>query len=701
MVRNYQRQSDAPLYDRQLAPGITMPNLHQSDAPEKMAQGISQDASKMASELNTTAEKLYNNRFESAARQMIQDVYMKNPANPEALRTDFNAAFEGLTKDASPLMVDELRAKFDILTTPHVTKATENKIRINTDQLKETGLNVLNQAVNSLGHDAASMFSSNSQVAFDASRSAQLQLLTIERNADQKDEMGNPLFTAAQRFKLKDDARRSFTLGGFTGWFDEQPDKITAMKKIMSGEMKLPFYDEHGEVSSEINPLKEMNMADFHKLQVHMSRGIEEQKKQREQQVDLSRVQEAKSGGRQLDPGNEKDREALDYDYDILVAPTLNDPGLSTAQKAQINIDYINKYGLVPKSLKGMVRTNVRNGTPDQQAYASQIIAGVADGHYMALNEIPSPDQTYALHLADAVKNGLTPKEAVERLEHQFNPANEAIIKKRKIDLGKLKESNRYNPQEELKKIFASDTGWFDKINPSEVPNINESMIVSFGEIFDQDYLFTGDAVAALNSATLRMKQISGVTKVNGSTQLVMYPPEKYYSLPNIPDKWIREQLIEKAKKYSHDTLDENIFFANDQLTAAEAASNIPSYNIVIKNNKGSFELLKTENGQSVRFYPNRKPVIEKYNKEMKEAEKRKVDFVELKKAGIEAALERGDTDITSLSYMPGVDPEVIDSKTSAEIRKKVNKGLVKAKEIEKKLNKNKPKGTDVLPSIE
>jgi len=179
MVRQYQRQYGEP-YQRQYDQGITLPNMPQSAAPERMAQGIANDAAKMASELDATAEKLYNNRFESAARQMVQEVYMKHPSNPEALRNEFNAAFEGLTKDASPFMVDELRAKFDILTTGYITKAAETKIKLNTDALKETGLTVMNQALNSIEHSAADMLSPNSQVAYDASRRMQYDLLKYE-----------------------------------------------------------------------------------------------------------------------------------------------------------------------------------------------------------------------------------------------------------------------------------------------------------------------------------------------------------------------------------------------------------------------------------------------------------------------------------------------------------------------------------------
>lgn len=697
MVRQYQRQYGEP-YQRQYDQGITLPNMPQSAAPERMAQGIANDAAKMASELDATAEKLYNNRFESAARQMVQEVYMKHPSNPEALRNEFNAAFEGLTKDASPFMVDELRAKFDILTTGYITKAAETKIKLNTDALKETGLTVMNQALNSIEHSAADMLSPNSQVAYDASRRMQYDLLKYEDMLNQKDELGNPLYSAEQRVKYREQAKQNIMLSGLKRWADEQPDKAAALEQIKSGQKKFTFYDANGEVSDIIDPTKEMSVHDFDKLVGHIAQGIGSQLKQVQKQQGIERVGSVLNGDLFFDPKDTQDKKSVNDYYAEVIQPQLDSPELTPNQKAQMNAEYVLKTGVMPSQLESFIRTHVRYGDPEQRAYTAEIVSEIANSNPLIL-KLKDPDISYAVQFSDLVQNGATPEHAVEILDQQFAPDQKEIRSKRETEFKALGIDPRVEISEMYTSKFLGVRGRRKEL--TEIPNISDTMLTEYRSIFEQEYLLSGDENIARERTKQRVNKVFGLSEVTGTSRIVMYPPEKFYEVDGVNNSWIREQMLSTAKTFSPDVADEDVFIANDPLTAQEAKTNTPSYPVMIRGQNGFEYLRDQETGDIVRFLPDRKPVIDRKNMELRESQQRQADLKSARERAIEMLVEQRSEDIATIGYLPTIDSSLIDSKALASINAAIEKGMIKAHVAGKKGLVPEVPGIETLPSID
>lgn len=645
MVRQYQRQY-GEIYRRQYDQGVSLPRLPQSAAPERMAQGISRDAQRMAEELDATAERLYYNRFESAARQMVQEVYMKNPANPEALRNEFNAAFEGLTKDASPFMVDELRAKFDILTTGHITKATDTKIRINADQLKETGLAIINQSLNSIDHSAADMLSSNSQVAFDASRRAQYDFLTLETQLNETDELGRPIFSPEQKVRYRDQARQNMMQLGLQRWFDEQPDKAAAMDEITSGRKKFSFYDASGEIAETIDPTKDMDVHTFDKLINHLERGVVAQQQEIKKQQAISNIESSLNGDMIVDYKNKKEMAAVDNYYREKVEPLLENA--SPEERAAAITEFAGQFKVLPTSIRAMLRTTGKSGTVEQQAFAGDLINRIAETTPDALDSIPDTEQRYAIMVGDSIRNGLSPEEAVQRAKTQVDPFNEKITQERKKELTNIKKT--YNPETRITSILDQSSWWYGGANSPELEgeevvlekdgitrkvNLSDQAIADYQDIFETEYLYTGDEEIAKKSAASIFQRTYGVTGVNGGQRIVRYPPEKYYAVKGLDNSWMREQLISEVKSLPQykDATQDDVILVPDSITARESSQGKPSYVINVKQPDGSYDVVRDEDGDILRMSFDPSSYVQKRNQQIKENENIKVAQSPQKKA--------------------------------------------------------------------
>jgi len=637
MVRQYQRQYGEP-YQRQYTQGITLPQLPQTDAPERMAQGIAQDAAKMAQELNSSAEKLYNNRFESAARQMVQEVYMKNPANPEALKTEFEAAFKGLTKDASPFMVDELRAKFDILTTPHITRATDAKIRLNTDALKESSLTLLNQSMKSLEQSAADMLNSNSEVAFQASRQVQYDMLTIEGQLNQNDELGSPLYPADFRVNFRDKVRSNMARIGLQRWFDEQPDKALALKQIKTGQKKFNFYDANGEISEVIDPTKEMSVHDFDKLLNRLERDVASQREASIRQQGISNLESSLNGDMVVDYKNQKQMALVDSYYQEKIEPII--ANASPEEKIAAITEFAGQFKVLPTSIRSMLRTTGKSGTVEQQAFAGDLINRIAETTPDALDSIPDTEQRYSIMIGDSLRNGLSPEEAVQRAKTQVDPFNDKIIKERKSALTNIKKT--YNPESRIINILDQSSWWVGGVNRPDLEteevvlekdgitrkvSLSNQAIADYQDIFDTEYLYTGDEEIAKKSAASIFQRTYGVTSVNGGQKVVRYPPEKYYAVKGLDNSWMREQLLSEVRSIPQykDARDEDVILVPDSETARESSQGRPSYVVNVKQPDGSFDVVRNEDGALQRFTFDPSSYIEKHNQKIQEEMKEKV----------------------------------------------------------------------------
>ncbi len=76
-----------------------------------------------------------------------------------------------------------------------------------------------------------------------------------------------------------------------------------------------------------------------------------------------------------------------------------------------------------------------------------------------------------------------------------------------------------------------------------------------------------------LKSAAQIFQRTYGVTRVTGEPRVIKYPPEKYYSVPGVPNEWMGEQALNEIRKLLgyNETRKEDLFIVPDTITARQA----------------------------------------------------------------------------------------------------------------------------------
>lgn len=611
---------EVPSYERHTSGKLQVPTVNPSLGKARLYEQISNSAEKMAGQLQDVSEKLYLTSFENTARKNILDIYNQNKTDPEQLKVQYNAAFDGLTKDASPLIKAELQARYEMLSAPYISHATESLTRLNNDKLKEQSLTLMNESINGLEHNASFMLSNNPETAFQASRAAQLQMSTLDKMLSQTDSDGMPLFSAEQRVKYRENAQQDMMKLGLRRWFDEQPNKIAAMEQIVKGDKKFKFYDPQGNQMQEINPLDEMDMRSFMQLNDYMDNEIKQQISLEKKQKDIVDVQKYLSGDLLVDPKDKSATKALDVYFDEVEAPKM--AGMDPVSRANAITEYVSKVGVMPSSIKGLIRSTTRNGSVEQQAFAADIIGRLAESQPFSLDDMPEKDLSYGIMVSDSIRSGLTAEEAVDKAQKQFDPLKEDIIKSRKEDLSKEK----YNAESRIKDLMDDSYffSFFSKPSLEKTPDLSRQAITEYQDIYRQEYLITGDKEAAKKSAGEIFKRTYGVSEISGKSRVVKYPPEKYYNVKGLPNGWMREQLIEDVHSFDSykDTKPEDIVLTPDTITAREATSGAPSYIVMIKQKDGTFSPLMDNDRNIGRVTFNPQKYIERVNQGLDEQKK-------------------------------------------------------------------------------
>ena len=605
--------------------GVQPARLNQSNAPEQMMQQVENSAIKTAGELYKTADDIYKMDFDIASRRMISDIYSKNPNDPEKLRQEFDEAQKGLLKDASPMQAMELQAKFEYMTMQHLASATQNKLKINNDQLKEKSLERLNFIQNSLEHSALGMLSNDPAIQAASSKSAQADFLSMQETLNSKDSNGNPFFSADQRVSAMVNMRQKMMLYAANEQLKNADDPELAYQQIINGEKKLEFKDPDNNVQASLSIKDDLSVGDLWRLQKTKDQLIKEKKAAVDEQEDANRIRGSLAGsGYIIDPTSKRDADGLNQVFVNEFLPTISN--LPPMEQGKATVDFVSKAGVIPSALKGTLATTVRGGSPDQKLYASAVLSGIARQKPQAIEDFSKENVSYAFALNNMVSEGIDLESAIERLDNTFDPRNSELIKKRKNDFEIIKRD--LNPKSKIQNIFKDElTDFFETSRISVVPDTSDRLIARFNSIYEDEYVMSGDEDIALQRTSQRLKAQYGISTVGGghNTRIMKYPPNKFYQLDGIDTKdWLKRDFEDLRDRFLPDTNTSDIYIVDDEQTASEARDERPTYPVIYKNKNGALVPLMNEEGQQVRFAPNVQREINRHNKELEEWNRQK-----------------------------------------------------------------------------
>lgn len=602
------------IYNRRFG-GLDIPALSQSTASEQFSKNVEAASLRTAAELEKNAEDIYQMDFKISAHRLISDIFSKNPNDPDALRQEFDEAQKGLLKDASPEQALRLQAGFEMLAMPHMAKATQNRINIQNNEVREKSLTALQQIQMDLEHRAADMLNNNAMVADEASRAAQYNFLSLEEELGRTDSQGNPLYTPDQKVKIRNNLRQNSMYYGVQRYISESENPAAAWREISEGKKKFRFYDENGNVSLELDPRNDMDLNTYIKLERFAESRAKEIARNVKENEDEQRIRDSLAGsGYVIDPNDPADKKGLNAVFIKDFLPTIQ--GHPPALQAQETIQWVEHAGAVPSALKSRLSATIVNGTPQQQEYAAYVVNGIASKRPQALAGFSDKDITYANSLYSMVSDGIPVEQAIERLERTFDPRQADLVSKRKKEAEEALKIKK--PAFIIGSALKKESGnWF--FDPSITPeqDVSDRLVTRFNRAFKEEYILTGNADLAEKRATQRIRSNTGISNigVGGGKGIMLHPPIKYYEIEGLDNAaWLEKDFKTFVEENIPDKSTSTVFLGVDDQTESEIPSLRPTYPVMYKDDSGAIVPFLDEDGSWVRYQPDVQRAINEHN---------------------------------------------------------------------------------------
>lgn len=249
------------------------------------------------------------------------------------------------------------------------------------------------------------------------------------------------------------------------------------------------------------------------------------------------RVQSAIQGGIYLDPRNPADRKAVDKHFMSFMQNDTSEDKLGTA------VSLVEKYGIIPDTIKGQLRGQLRSGNPDNVIAASDMVERFRMLNPKLLDDFDKKDLSLANHIKTLTDLGFPPKDALSRAAEDMKMSPE--IKKQRIAAFKEETANVANLEKTL--IEEKFNEWL-----TSDPDVPASMQNDFRTIMQEEYVRYGNLDTAKKIAQDTIGRVWGVSSVgkdilgNNGKRWMRMAPENFYKSGEADideSEWMYEQL--------------------------------------------------------------------------------------------------------------------------------------------------------------
>jgi hypothetical protein len=315
----------------------------------------------------------------------------------------------------------------------------------------------------------------------------------------------------------------------------------------------------------------------------------------------LADIQQRMAAGAPLDPKDEKTRKAVDLDYlarwhAFAASPHSADDTLRWVSS------YVDRVGFLPPSLIGGVRANLRSADPGMQMGGARLIRAITARNPNLIKDFSEEDISRGVSINRYIDSGYKPQEAIERVneDERITPQQRQARSDLYAQLTSKKQAS-FAPAI-VRQVFGNDVSGMTSVGAQ-----GSQLVADFDELRKQEFLRSGNMEAANATALQLLRREWGVTRVNGSPQIMKYAPEMFYGTGGDPKqdaKWIHEQAV-------HDLLGNGIAMPD----APERLSLIPHptvppidgkpvYAGLLREPDGTLRTLMDERGRPRVFVP-------------------------------------------------------------------------------------------------
>lgn len=297
------------------------------------------------------------------------------------------------------------------------------------------------------------------------------------------------------------------------------------------------------------------------------------------------------SSTRPLNPADAKDRNAIDMVFDDAGGARLMQEDFE--QGMDLALSFAKTKGVFPASAASSLKALVAGGGTEQMGFALDAIArSYEEAPGAAGQAFNNAELQEAIYFRDMTANGaaqeLTVGAIIEQRKAKFDPALKDRLKEGRsvaVDEIDLRATNRV--------IGADADGESGPLDFLDAPDLAggqpalEAANRMHRELFAANYQSHGNANMAKKQADAILKKTFGKSTATGAARIMQYPPEHYYSVPGVKNKWMGEQFKEVTTSIG----DGKFELVSDVQTAAEVQSgSLPSYKIIRIRPDGVFE---------------------------------------------------------------------------------------------------------------
>lgn len=296
-----------------------------------------------------------------------------------------------------------------------------------------------------------------------------------------------------------------------------------------------------------------------------------------------------------LNPENSDHTKAFNNYYESL---TQNEvfANATPQEKNGIVVDVINQSKYVPDNLRGEIIAAARSNDEAVITQAADLIDRVSIQAPELLPQLGSQEKINRINMInDRINAGVAPARAIEIVDNQLDPRNAASEQVIKTELQAIEKETDFRNR--ALKSFRTYGDWFGGFVGGGIDNASlpakmalDSAALEYRVHFEDTYRKTRDVAQAEKVADQKMG-LWGRTTVNPSPMPMKFPPEHFYSIPNVDSSWIREQAIDDVLKltkggfvpYSRDDLEDQLYIVpHPDRTPRTAEQGRPEYSVMI-----------------------------------------------------------------------------------------------------------------------
>lgn len=536
----------------------------------------------------------YLNDIESQAREQLRQAYKEHQTDPEAFKKKAQAIKKGIYASA-PMTLPAIRREseqgLEELFTDYSDKITSNFQQVQTQQYQFSSLKKIDQLQRDISVNMGAAILADGSFNENAIENMSQMFSSIQRTASAVGPDGKPLFSPAQRFGFEKDAMttaansalfealrvsdnpeefsKKFSSGeiGFDVKVDGEVTRVNLRDYVDKSTAKLVMNEAKRVKKERDTAIKQGNdnfMAefdyntelakttdDFQNLSDSLERnrerlGEENYFNQKTKLLKKSddvlgdtnsayRGQGFASGLASLNPESADDMKDLDNFYKNVYTPSRQ--GVPYPQRNEELANIISNTKVVPKTLMGEIEAAAYSTDIGALEQTADLMTRIENKNPLLLQRFNERDMAIVNTVKSMRQSGYSAGVINERLTELRKPVTLSVAE------GRAKEAEELYPEVDdvLDDVYDS---WIT-IQPEIYDGQRAEMDRVIKEAFKSHYVLTADVGLSKKHAETMVKQQFSPTKVNNRREVMRYAPDNYYSIQDVENDWIREDMIE------------------------------------------------------------------------------------------------------------------------------------------------------------